>query len=328
MSWMVLFYFAGGLVGLVYGGDLLVKGASRLATALGVSPMVVGLTVVSFGTSAPELAVSLEAAFRGNADIAVANVVGSNTFNVLVVLGLCSLVAPLRVESAIIRRELPVLIGACVLLYLLSLNGSLGKLEGFILFAGIVLYTFWLVREALQKRADDAVLERESSESYSNLATSKQPKWRFLFLIVLGLGLITVGAEWLVAGAVTVAEHFGVSDAMIGLTIVAAGTSLPEVVASVMATIKGERDIAVGNVIGSGIYNALAIAGLSALIVPNGLSVEQSLIQVDMPIMIVVSLLCFPFFIVGQTLSRSKGTVFLLGYVVYMVFLVNAQRVS
>jgi cation:H+ antiporter len=322
MSMLVLGYLVGGLFLLVAGGELLVRGATGIANILGISPIVIGLTVVAFGTSTPELAVSLNAAFQGNADIAVANVVGSNIFNTLFILGVCGLISPLVIHSQIIRRELPIMLGVSLLMLAFSWGGVINRFEAIVLFFGIVLYTGWLLRDAKKNRAANRELEKESAQEFS-VKAGGQKLWQVLVLTAGGLGIVMLGADWLVFAAVEIAQAWGVSDTVIGLTIVAAGTSLPEVVASVIATIKGERDIAVGNVIGSNIYNLLAILGISGAIVPAGLAVDSAMLALDIPVMIFAAALCWPFFKTGRQFSRGEAGIFFAGYIAYAAFLVS-----
>jgi len=261
---MTLLLFIAGLAALVVGAELLVRGASKLALSFGISPLVVGLTIVAFGTSAPEMAVSVGAVLDGKTDIAVGNVVGSNIFNVLFILGLSALITPLVVNVQLIRQEVPIMIGASLLLLVLALDGRIGMAEGAFLFALLLAYTVFLV---LQSRAETQAARDEYAGEYKPAAPggwdSRLPVQ--LLLIVVGLGLLVLGADWLVTSAVTFAKALGVSDVVIGLTIVAAGTSMPEVAASVTAAFKGERDIAVGNVVGSGTFNILGCVGLSGI---------------------------------------------------------------
>lgn len=323
MNWELFFLILGGLAFLIVGGEFLVRGASQLAATLGVPPMIIGLTIVAFGTSSPELAVSLKAAFSGNVDIAVSNVVGSNIFNVLFILGISALISPLLIHSQMIKREVPIMFGSSLLFYLLSIDNQISRLEGSILFALILAYTAWLIIEAKKHKKENQELETESEKEFENLKNSKRPVLMSIIYLVLGLFVIMFGAEWLVKGATQLAQFFGVSDTVIGLTIVAAGTSLPEVVASIMATIKGERDIAVGNVIGSNIYNLLAILGLSGAISPIGLSVNSTLLKIDIPVMLGVALICYIFFRTKHTLSRVEGAIFFVGYVSYTTYLIS-----
>lgn len=255
MTWLML---GAGLILLIMGAELLVKGASRLATSFGIPALVVGLTVVAFGTSAPEMAVSVKAAFSGQAELAIANVVGSNIFNILFILGLAALIMPLMVSQQLIRQDVPIMIGISFVALWMIQDGTIGKLEAAILLTGVILYTVFLFYQG-KKTGIDATLEVDKNPA---------PTWQNILLIVIGLALLVLGARWLVQSAVTIASSFGVSEAVIGLTIIAAGTSLPEVMTSVVATIKGERDIAIGNVVGSNIFNILAVLGLSGLFSP------------------------------------------------------------
>jgi len=317
---MTLLFFLLGLVALVAGAELLVRGASRLAAALGISPLVVGLTVVAFGTSAPEMAVSVQAAISGQTGIAVGNVVGSNIFNVLFILGLAALVAPLVVAQQLVRLDVPIMIGISVLLVVLAWDGNIGPLEGVLLFSGIVAYTVFQVVQARRERNPEVVAEYAQEYGKGKAAKGGLPLQ--LVLIVAGLALLVLGAHWLVAGAVVFAKWLGVSETVIGLTIVAAGTSLPEVAASVLASIRGERDIAVGNVVGSNIFNILAVLGLSAIVSGEGLPVPASILSFDLPVMLAVAIACLPIFFTGFTIARWEGAVFLCYYGAYTGYLV------
>ena len=317
MSPLALVLFLAGIVFLVVGADLLVRGASRIALAAGISPLVVGLTVVAFGTSAPESAVSIKAALAGQADIAYGNVVGSNVFNVLFILGLSALVAPLLVDRQLMRRDVPVMIGSALLLPLLALDGRIGRLDGALLFAGILAYmTFSVVvsrREAAARRQETAA--GAPVEAPGSWGTN-------LLLVVAGLGMLVLGARWLVDGAVALARSFGVSELVIGLTIVAAGTSLPEVATSVLASYRGQREIAVGNVVGSNVFNVFCVLGLAGLVAPAGVPVAPQALSFDTPVMIAVSIACLPVLFTGHVIARWEGALFLAYYVAYAAFLV------
>jgi cation:H+ antiporter len=322
-AWVLV---AGGLVILVGGGEFLVRGASKLAAAVLISPLVIGLTVVAFGTSAPELAVSVQAAFQGKPDLAVGNVVGSNLFNVLFILGLSALIVPLFVASEFIRRDVPVMIGVSVLFLLLSLDGNIGRIDGCLLFAGVVVYSCWCIRES--RKEEKAAVVAEIAPGFSGEIVPKgNPKfgislWTNSALIVVGLVMLVVGSTGLINGATTIARHFGFSELVIGLTIVAAGTSLPELATSVIAAIKGERDIAVGNVVGSNIFNILCVLGCSGLVSPNGVDVSAAAIKFDIPVMIAVAVACWPIFATGNMIARWEGAVFLLYYLAYTTHLI------
>ena len=310
-----------GLVLLVVGGELLLRGASKLAVSLGVSPLVIGLTVVAFGTSAPELAVSLQAALTGRVDIAIGNVVGSNIFNVLFILGISAAITPLVVAGQMIRQEVPVMVAVSLLLLALALDGSIARWEGLLLVALLAGYTVFVIRQS--RRETRALQEEYAGEVHiAAVASWDDTLWAQALLIAGGLVLLVAGSRWLVAAAIAVAEAAGVSELVIGLTIVAAGTSLPEVAASIGAALKGQRDIAVGNVVGSNIFNILGVLGLSAAVAPTALTVAPSMLRFDLLVMIAVALACLPVFFTGFTIARWEGWLFLFYYVAYTGYLV------
>lgn len=312
--------FVAGLVLLVVGAELLVRGAGKLAIRFGVAPLVVGLTVVAFGTSSPEMAVSVGSARNGNVDIAVGNVVGSNIFNVLFILGACALIAPLLINRQIIRKEVPIMIGASLLLIALGADGEIQRYDGIILFLLVIVYTVLLIRQSRKEtKSGEADLEAEGI-SLSSTWDQKLPVQ--IALVIGGLVLLVIGAEWLVDAAISFADSLGVSKLVIGLTIVAAGTSMPEVATSVLATIRGERDIAVGNVIGSNIFNILAVVGISAIVAPDPLVISGAVQNFDFWVMLVVAAACLPIFFTGSTIARWEGGVFVLYYVAYAAYLV------
>ena len=315
---MIFLMFIAGLAALVLGAELLVRGASRIAAALGISPLVVGLTIVAFGTSSPELAVSAGAAITGEGDLAIGNVVGSNIFNVLFILGLSALIAPLVVAQQLVRLDVPLMVVCSLLLLLFALDNEVSRAEGAALFVGVVAYTVFLIWQTHRER--DARVVAEYAEAYPVVTGHR---WLLQTVsIVAGLALLVLGARWLVDSAVTFARYLGVTELVIGLTVVAAGTSLPEVAASVMAALKGERDIAVGNVVGSCIYNVLAVLGVTALVAPDGLAVAPSVLSFDLPIMIAVSIACLPILFTGYRIDRWEGAMFLAYYACYSAYLV------
>jgi cation:H+ antiporter len=320
-----VFWMCIGLVLLVAGADALVRGASRLALSFGVSPLVVGLTVVAFGTSAPEFAVSVGAAHTGNVEIAIGNVVGSNIFNVLFILGAAAVIAPLVVDAQLIRQEVPVMVAATALLFLLASDQGVSRVDGFVLFAVLLAYTTFLV---VQSRRQTAATRAEYAEAVETASHGGPGGRRAVDLgyLVGGLALLVLGARTLVDAAVTIAALLGVPDLIVGLTIVAAGTSLPEVATSLMATIRGERDIAVGNVVGSNTFNLLGVVGLSALVAPGDLPVPASVLAFDLPVMTAVAVACLPVFFTGRTIARWEGLVFLGYYVAYTAYLVLATQ--
>jgi cation:H+ antiporter len=318
-NWLLLI---AGLVVLVIGADLLVRGASRLALRFGISPLVIGLTVVAFGTSAPELAVSVQSGLDGQADIAVGNVVGSNIFNVLAVLGLSALIAPLVVHQQLVRFEVPLVVGLSVLVLLMTRDGRIGLLDGLLLVSGLVAYTALVVR---QSRREAAAVEAEYAREFGAAPSGWLARLPVqIALILAGLGLLVLGASWLVDSAVAIARALEISEAVIGLTIVAAGTSFPELATSVVATIRGERDIAVGNVVGSSVFNLLGILGIAALATPGGLTVAPGLVYFDIPVMIAVAFACLPIFASGNRIARWEGALFLVYYAIYIAYLVLA----
>jgi cation:H+ antiporter len=312
--------FVAGLALLVLGAEWLVKGASRLAAALGISPLVIGLTVVAYGTSAPELAVSIKSAWAGQPDLALGNVVGSNIFNVLFILGVSALVAPLVVSSQLVRLDVPVMIGLSGLTLLMARDGSIGRLDGALLFAGAIAYTVFQVR---QSRKESAAVRDEYAQEYGRKRSSTAANLAF---VGAGLVLLVLGSRWLVNGAVAFAQAFGVSELVIGLTIVAAGTSLPEVATSILAALRGERDIAVGNVVGSNLFNILSVLGLSALVSPAGLPAASALLRFDLPVMIAVAVACLPVFASGSVIARWEGALFFLYYAAYTAYVVLAAQ--
>lgn len=313
MTWLLLVL---GLVLLVFGADLMVKGAARLAGNFGVPALVIGLTVVAFGTSAPELAVSVKAAYSGQAELAIANVVGSNIFNILLILGLSAIIAPLMISRQLIRQDVPIMVGVSLVAAAMALDGNIGRLEALVLTIGLLSYTAFLFHQGRKQGMDT------SDEEVEAMLKVKTPAWQNLLLVAGGLVLLVLGARWLVQSAVEIATMFGVSEAVIGLTIVAAGTSLPEVVTSVVATMRGERDIAVGNVVGSNIFNILSVLGLSGLVSPIPLLAGEQLVQLDLPVMLGAAILCVPLFFTGAILDRIEGSIFLALYVAYVWYLV------
>lgn len=318
MEPLTLVLFVLGLVLLVAGAEGLVRGASRIAATLGISPLVIGLTVVAFGTSAPELAVSTSSALGGNADVAIGNVVGSNIFNVLFILGLSAVIAPLVVARQILRFDVPLMIGVSLALILVALDGQIGVLDGLALTAGIVAYTGWAI---VSSRRASKALVAEYAEEFGEQETTSSGILVDIALVLGGLALLVLGSEWLVNGATEVAEAMGVSDLVIGLTLVAAGTSMPELATSVVASIKGERDIAIGNVVGSNIFNILAVLGISALVSGGEVAVADSALRVDLPVMVAVAVICLPSFFTGRLIARWEGVAFIGLYVVYVVYL-------
>jgi cation:H+ antiporter len=306
-----------GFVLLTLGAEALVRGASAIARGLGISPLIVGLTVVAFGTSAPEFAVSLEAAWTGQAGIALGNVIGSNILNILLILGLSAVISPLFITSQLIRVDVPVMMGCSLVVILLALDNEIGRLDGAMLFTALLLYIGLQIRQGRR--------ERVSEEGEVAGPGAGRARWlRNAVLLIAGFVLLVLGARLLVSSAVAIAQGLGVSDLIIGLTIIAAGTSLPELATSVIAAVRGERDIAVGNVIGSNVFNLLGVLGLSALLSPAGITVPPEALRFDLPVMLAVAFACLPIFVTGMEIARWEGALFVAYYVAYTTYVVLA----
>jgi cation:H+ antiporter len=319
MLYVLLF---AGLTCLILGAEFLIRNATALASAFGITPLTIGLTVVALGTSAPEIAVSLNAALTGYGSIALGNVAGSNIFNILFILGVSALIVPLTVSQQLIRLEVPVMIIVTLAVVILSLNQIISRLEGVFLTTGIIFYTGWAIRSS---RKESDIVKREYENAIQGSSKKEPAGYQWLKIgagIVFGLTLLVVGSRWFVDGAVELAHILGLSDTVIGLTIIAAGTSLPEVATSVMAAVKKERDIAIGNVVGSNIFNLLLILGLSASVSPTGLSVPASMLQLDLWVMLGTAVICFPIFFSGYVISRIEGVLLLLLYIGYITILI------
>lgn len=321
MSILTVATFVAGLVILILGAEWLVRGASRIAAWAGISPLVIGLTVVAFGTSAPELAINVQSTLAGEPDIAIGNVVGSNIANILLILGLsAAIAAPLMVQQQVVRQDVPIMIGASIVTYFFARDGLISTLEGFILFFALLFYVWFLVR---QSRKESREVEQEYEQEYAPHEVKSLRNWLInIGLVVVGLILLVIGAQWMVDSAVMVAVWLGVSELVIGLTVVAVGTSLPELATSVTAAIKGERDIAVGNVVGSNIFNLMSVLGLSAIIVPVGIPVSNAAINFDIPVMIAISLASLPVFFTAGKIFRLEGIGFVAYYIAYTAYLV------
>ncbi|PEG42276.1 sodium:calcium antiporter [Mycolicibacterium agri] len=317
-------WFAAGLAALVLGAEVMVRGGTWIAARLGISQLIVGLTVVSIGTSMPELAVGVVSAAEGNGALAVGNITGTNVVNLLLVLGLSALLLPLAIELRTLRFELPVMAVAALLLWALAADGVLSRWDGAVLAICAIVYTVVLV----------AAARRESAQFTTELAaTSFKPRTtddrravtRYVAMTLGGIVVVVIGAEWLVDAAVDMARGFGVSDAFIGLTVVAIGTSAPELVTTVVSTLRKERDIAIGNLLGSSIYNLLLILGVTCLIPAHGLALPAALVRIDIPVMVAVALVCIPIFISGRRVSRAEGGAMVLAYLCFLAFVLVTQ---
>lgn len=338
MDSLTIVLFIVGLVLLLTGGELLVRGASALATAAGLSPLIVGLTVVAFGTSAPELAVSVRAAIAGQGEIATGNVIGSNICNVLLILGISALACPLTVTAQLVRLDVPIMIVAALAMLLFSRDGVVSRGEGGILLLGLAGYTAFLIRagrresrhfkaQAISQAEGKIVVEASAAADPAAktavAAVRRRPGWLLQAgLIVGGLACLVIGARWLVGGAVAFATSLGVSELVIGLTVVAIGTSLPEIATSIIASFRGLRDIAVGNIVGSNIFNVLGILGVAAVVAP--VSVPPVARAFDLPVMVAVCIACLPIFFIGFRIARWEGAMFLAYYAAYTAYLIMA----
>lgn len=298
-------WFVVGLGILSFGADLLVKNSSLLARSFGVKPIIVGLTLVAFGTSAPEFGVSFMAALTKSKPIAIGNIVGSNIANIGLILGLTSLIRPLKVEPKTLRREVPWVLGAAALLWLLSLDGKIGRVDGIVLLGLFALFLFYCFRASVSGTLDT-----------DGVSTGTHKRLKRTVLTVLGLGLLFGGGALLVRSAVNIAQTIGVSELVIGLTIVSVGTSLPELATTMAAVLRRESSIGVGNIIGSNVFNTCWVIGCVVLV--TTLSVESISLRLDMPFMVIMSFLLFPFFKTGLRINRKEGCLLLLLYGLYV----------
>ena len=320
---MLVLLFILGIAVLSAGAELFVRGASRLAAMFGIPSLIISLTVVAFGTSAPEVAVVVQASFQGQADMAFGNIIGSNISNFMLILGISALLAPLVVSHRLIRLEVPLLLVISVVVFYAAFDGQVSRVEGGLLVLGGVVYTVFVIRQSrgenrLNKKPGSPVAEPGGEKG------SAEPKgsWiRNLVMLLAGLAGLVLGANWLVTGASGMARILGISELVIGLTVVAVGTSLPELATSIAATLRGERDLAIGNVIGSNLFNLLLVLGVGAAIVPQGLTVPSSSISFDIPVMIAVTAACLPLFFSGYIISRGEGFVLLIYYAAYTAYL-------
>lgn len=312
-----------GLATLTVGAELLVRGASKLAVSFGITPLVVGLTVVAYGTSTPELVVSVQSTLVGQPDVALGNVIGSNIFNVLFILGVSALIVPLRVSQQLIRVDVPLMIFLSMVVMILSIDGRIGRIDGALFTLGLIAYTVWAI---LKSRKEQAAIVTESKPEFDIRPAKGGARQTLLngVLVIMGLGLLVLGSRWFVDSAITLARDFRVPEFVIGLTIVAAGTSLPEVATSIMAAIRGERDIAVGNVVGSNIFNLMGVLGISSVVSADGIAVSETVFRLDLPVMVAVAVACLPIFFTGHLIARWEGGLFLAYYVAYTGYLVVA----
>jgi K+-dependent Na+/Ca+ exchanger related-protein len=315
--------FIAGLVIIILAAEFVLRGASRLAARLGIKPIIIGLTVVSVGTSVPELAVGITAVSEGSGSLAVGNIAGTNILNILFILGLSAAIRPLPLQLLSIRFDVPVMIVSAIALFLMALDGQLSRFEGILLTMAAVIYAIAIIRIS---KKESAKMRQEYAEEYGSQVLLKEKNsvlgWvGNIILMIAGLVLSMVGADLLVAGAVSIAQAMGVSDAIIGLTIVAIGTSAPELATTIMATIKNDRDVAVGNLIGSSISNILFILGVTCIVAPNGVDVSEDILWLDLPMAAAVAIVCYPVFRSDRMVTRREGIIFVSAYLIYLTFL-------
>jgi cation:H+ antiporter len=301
-----------GLAALLFGAEVLVRGGTGLATWFGIRPMVIGLTVVSLGTSVPELAVGIDAAVSGSPGLAVGNIVGTNLVNVLFILGLSALLVPVVFQRRTLRFDLPAMTAAALALYLLSLDGRLGRADGLLLLGGGAVYTWLLLRVSRREAGEGTAGPAAGDEESGAVGPARRgPRpLRSGVELLAGLLVIVLGAELLVDGAVAGAQSLGVSEAVIGLTVVAIGTSAPELVTTLVSTVRGDRDIAIGNLLGSSIYNIVLVLGLTVVVAPAGVPVPDEVLAADLVLMVFVAVCAVPVFVTGSRITRAEGGTF------------------
>ena len=309
----IIIYLLGGVVFLFAGAEGLVRGSSSLELKIGISPLVIGLTIVGFATSSPELVVSIKAALIGSSEIVLGNVIGSNIANIALILGCAALIRPLKVNVDVIRKEVPILIGVSVLLIIILIDGEVGLIEGIIFILGIIIYVVVSVLFAKKEKSID------TESAFEEEFQSKFKTPLLLLLIAVGAGLLIFGANIFLKSAIEIAKLFGMSEAVIGLTVVAIGTSLPELITSAVAAIRNKADIAIGNAVGSSIFNILFILGITAVIMPIS---SKGISYVDLGVMMLTAVILLPMSFRGYKINRVEGLVLLLGYLFYIYFLI------
>ena len=311
---VITIYIIGGIAGLFLGAEGLVRGSSSLAIRLGLSPLVVGLTIVAFATSSPELVVSIKAAIDGNPGIVVGNVVGSNICNIALILGVAALISPMQVKTQIVRREIPIMIVVSLFMLYVLFDDSITRIEGIVLVIGIVFYVTLSYWYSVKEQVTTEIIK----ELEDNLPKNPRSVWMSLLLMIVGLGLLVGGSNLFVDGAVAIAERLGVSQAVIGLTIIALGTSLPELTTSIVASLRNENEIAIGNAVGSNVFNILSVLGISSLVSPIS---ETGVTIIDLSIMMFFAVIIFPLSRSKFTLHRWEGALLFTGYIAYMIYL-------
>lgn len=324
------FGFLVGLAGLLIAGNLVVRGAAAIGHHIGLSPLVIGLTIVAAGTSAPELAVVAQSVAIDDPSLAVGSVIGSNIANVLLVLGCAATLGAIHVTSRVVRIDIPLMVGASVLFLLLALDNLLGRVDGAVMFALLVAFVAWSIRSARREARPNGLESGQGGRGDAAIDTGEQsedlrpggPLTRSILELVAGIGLLAIAARFTVTGAEGIATSLGVPELIVGLTIVAIGTSAPEIVTTIVAAYHGQRDMAVGNAVGSNLFNILGVLGLSSLLAPNGIPIAPDALELDLPIMIAVAIACMPMFAQKRRLDRWEGWLFLAYYGAYLVFLV------
>lgn len=325
--------FIAGLALLIVGAELLTRGGTKIANLMGISPVVVGLTVVAIGTSMPELAIGVEAALAGSGELAIGNIAGTNTLNILLILGLIATIKPLPIELSTLRVDLPSMVFAAILFLAFALDGSLGRIEGIVLAVLAVAYTVIVIR-ASRKESVPAQLEFQREFGEALVPAEQRPAQRArgrrdfgmnLAALIGGIVIIVLGADWLVDGASDIARMIGASEAFIGLTIVAIGTSAPELVTAIVSTLRGDRRIAVGNLIGSSTYNILLILGVTMMVPGDPILISPNLSFIDIPLMLIAALVCIPIFVSGRKVVRTEGALMVTAYLLYLGYLITQR---
>lgn len=328
MDLITLILFILGFIFLIAGADLLVRGASHLATLLNISPVVIGLTIVAFGTSAPELAINVQSALTGQSELAVGNIVGSNILNILLILGIAAVIIPLSVSQRLIQLDVPLMIIASLLLLVLSLDGQINHWDGLLLLSGIVFYTIFSIKKCRQTTVQLPTVDYIPEIKTPTRNTRSDIIIQLLFILI-GLGILIQGSQWLVDGAIVLAQTLGISELIIGLTVISIGTSLPEIATVIVASIRRQHELIIGNVVGSNLLNILLVLGLSSMIAPAGIEVPHAALVFDLPVMIAVSIACLPILLTDYLIERWEGILFLSFYAAYTLYLfLNATQHS
>ena len=315
----ITIYFILGIAFLLFGADILVRGSVRVSEALGIPPLIMGLTVVAFGTGSPELAISLKAQVVGSSEIALGNIIGSNICNILLILGVTALLTTVTISIQVVRRDVPFFVFISFAPLVLGYNGIISRIDGLFLVCLYLLYTYWLVRESRQTEDVIQVPKKHFKQKSTNFRKYFLI-WN-IWLIMFGLLSLFIGSQWVVDSAVSFARILGISKLVIGLTIISFSTSLPEIATSVVAALRGRIEIAVGNVVGSNIFNILIVLGIASTVSSHGIHVTQQALWVDIPVMISTSIICLPIFLTGRMIDRFEGGLLLFYYGIYMVYL-------